>query len=284
MDKQSYQNEYALQLQGVSFVAEDFMEGLFDKQVVDGILPADIAAGIRRVILLGSGNCHTAAGAAVPGVKKMNGLRKVNSPDLMDFLHYYPKERVLKGCEPGQVLAVALGLEGNLNALTQAVKKCEALGVHTLFIGEGEVAKYNFDMKLCEKMNCEMGRYFAGICAMWAVGANLATADGGMCDRGFAKLKADLVGCAKDMAAMMETVDDTMFSAAAAMKDVRKYEVLADAYEGYTAQFTEANLIKAAGAWCDRTNSEEYAHISFMMRCTSVRSFSRLAMPRLNLS
>ena len=267
MDKQAYKNNYALQLQGVSYVAEDFIDGLFDREVLNSILPVEVAAGIKRVILLGSGNSHSAAGAAVPGVKRMNSFRKVNSPDLMDFLHYYPAARVMKGHDPKEVLVVALGLDGNLTALAQAVQKAKDMGVHTLFIGEGQVAEYNFDMKLCERMNCEMGRYYAGMLSVLAVGAALTTASCEMCDRGFAKLKADLLGCAKDLAGMLEEVDNVAFEAAVAMKDTQKYEVLADAYEGFTAQFTEANLIKAAGVYCDRTNSEEYAHISFMMRC-----------------
>ena len=85
MKKDGYKNSVLHQVCDLKELAEIQREKCFDLDKLSGIMEAKACAGVKRVILTGCGDSYSAAGAMLPGFKKLSGLKLCNAPDIMDF-------------------------------------------------------------------------------------------------------------------------------------------------------------------------------------------------------
>lgn len=232
------------------------------------------AGEIRRVILTGAAQAHSAAGAILPGFKALSGLEKCNAPDIMDFCHFYSPRRIQKGFRPDEVLVAVLSFDGEEDRALDALRRGAALGCRTILITNrpdsscGKLAQAVFSLNLPESwQGTELGAYLANLTALAALAAHIGLGRGHITGDRVEEVKTALEGYLRDfMDNYLVQVDGFMAQQAERMKDLTKFEVVGDWNEGYAAQFVEQQLICQVGVFCDHTNSEEFAHIGYFIR------------------
>lgn len=274
MDKKNYYNSVTDQVKALEELATVQTDRCFDLEKLDKAFGRDTAKKIKRVIVTGCGDSYSAAGAMLLGMKKLSGLRKCNSPDIMDFLCYYSPLKIAKGYAMDEVLVLAISASGGSERVAEALEKANALGCETMILTCnpdskcGHAAKHIFNVETPAGCNTPgLRSYYASLTAIAAVGAYLGLANGTLTEEQFLATKDAIASYTKTFMADFERIDDLMFSEALRMKDLRKFEVIADGNEGYSAQFVEEKFIECGGVYCDHTNSEEFVHISYMYRC-----------------
>lgn len=273
MNKKDYFNSVTHQVQDISELAPIQADKCFDIQKLDNLLGREIGKKIKRVILTGCGDSFSAAGAMLPGFKKLSGIRKCNSPDIMDFCYYYTENKISKGFLMDEVLVVAISFSGSAVRVAEALEKANRLGAHSLLITRtpdslgGRAAKYIYNVETPDGCNSPgLRSYYASIVGIAALGAYIGCCNGSCSEPGFLKIKESIVSYTRTFMEDFERIDDLMFSEALRMKDLTKFEVIADWNVGYSAQFVEQKFIECGGVYCDHTTSEEFAHISFFFR------------------
>lgn len=274
MNKKDYYNSVTDQVKALEELAVIQTDICFDLERWSKVMDAGTAKKIKRVIITGCGDSYSASGAMVPGVKKLSGLRKVNSPDIMDFCRYYSPLKIAKGYQMDEVLILSISASGGSDRVVEALEKGNALGCETLLITCnpdskcGHAAKHIFNVETPAGCNTPgLRSYYASMVGITAVGAYLGLCNGTITEDAFHNVKSSIASYTKAFMAEFDRIDDLMFSEALRMKDLRKFEVIADANEGYSAQFIEEKFIECGGVYCDHTNSEEFVHISYMYRC-----------------
>lgn len=231
------------------------------------------AGEIRRVILTGVAQAHSAVGAILPGFKALSGLEKCNAPDIMDFCHFYSPQRIGKGFRPDEVLVAVLSFDGEEEAQA-ALRRGAELGCRTILITNrpdsscGKLAQVVFSLDLPQSwQGTEVGAYIANLTALAALAAHIGLGRGHISPDRAEEVKTALKGYLRDfMDNYLVQVDQFMAQQAERMKDLTKFEVVGDWNEGYSAQFVEQQLICRSGVFCDHTNSEEFAHIGYFIR------------------
>lgn len=274
MKKQDYYNSVTHQVEDLVNLATVQSGICFDLKNLAAVLPREIAAKIKRVIITGCGDSYSAAGAMMPGFKKLSGLHKCNSPDIMDFVYFYSDNKVRKGYNMDEVLVVSISFSGGSERVVKLLEKANDLGAHSLLITRtpeskgGKAAKYIFDVKTPAGCNSPgLRSYYASMVGICALGAYLGVCNGNLTEEGFWATKDAITSYTSRFMEDFETIDDLMFEEAIRMKDLRKFELIADWNEGYSAQFVEQKIIECGGMFCCHTTSEEFVHISMMARC-----------------
>ena len=274
MKKQDYYNSVTHQVEDLVNLATVQSGICFDLENLAAVLPREIAAKIKRVIITGCGDSYSAAGAMMPGFKKLSGLRKCNSPDIMDFVYYYSENKVKKGYNMDEVLVVSISFSGGSERIVKPLEKANDLGAHSLLITRtpdskgGKAAKYIFDVKTPAGCNSPgLRSYYASMVGICALGAYLGVCNSNLTEEGFYATKDAITAYTARFMEDFQAIDDLMFQEAIRMKDIRKFELIADWNEGYSAQFVEQKIIECGGMFCCHTTSEEFVHISMMARC-----------------
>ena len=274
MNKKDYYNSVTDQVLDLKNLAPVQSKICFDLEFLKKTLPADKAERIRRVIITGCGDSYSAAGAVMPGFKKLSGLRACNSPDIMDFCGFYTEQKILKGFQAEEVLFVGISFSGGSARVIEALEKANALGVHSLLITRtpgskgAEVAELVMDVATPAGCNTPgLRSYYASLIGLTALGAYLGLCQGHLTKEAFCQVPRDIEELTMAFMEHFDKIDDLMFAEALRMRDIRKFELLADWNEGYSAQFVEQKIIECSGSFCCHTTSEEFAHISFMARC-----------------
>lgn len=274
MKKQDYYNSVTHQVEDLVNLATVQSAICFDLENLATVLPKEVAAKIKRVIITGCGDSYSASGAMMPGFKKLSGLRKCNSPDVMDFVYYYTDKKVCKGYNMDEVLVVSISFSGGSERIVKLLEKANNMGAHSLLITRtpdskgGRAAKYIFDVKTPAGCNSPgLRSYYASMVGISALGAYLGVCNGNLTEAEFYATKDAITGYTSRFMEDFQAIDDLMFQEAVRMKDLRKFELIADWNEGYSAQFVEQKFIECGGVFCAHTNSEEFVHISMMARC-----------------
>ncbi len=273
MDKKEYYNSVTDQVRNLDSLVEFQAERCFDLNELRRILPAEDAANIRRVVITGCGDSYSASGAMLPGFKKLSGLRKCNSPDIVDFCRFYSEKRIKKDYEMNQVLLISISFSGNSGRVVEALERANSMGMDNILITRtpnskgGETAKRVFDVATPDGCNTPgLRSYYASMIGILALGAYLGLCNGNIDETKFLETKENIKSYTHDFMKDIEAIDDQMFQQAVRMKDLTRFELIADWNEGYSAQFIEEKFIECGGVFCEHTNSEEFAHISFMYR------------------
>ena len=76
MKKQDYYNSVTHQVEDLVNLATVQSAICFDLENLATVLPKEVAAKIKRVIITGCGDSYSASGAMMTGFKKLSGLRK----------------------------------------------------------------------------------------------------------------------------------------------------------------------------------------------------------------
>ncbi len=273
MNKKDYYNSVTDQVKDLENLAAVQAELCFDLANLSHVLNAETAKNIKRVIITGCGDSYSAAGAMMPGFKLLSGLSKCNSPDIMDFCSFYSQRKVNKNYTPDQVLVVGISFSGSSARVIEALEKANMLETETLLITRtpdskgAHVAKHVFDVATPPGCNSPgLRSYYASLVGIAALGAYLGVCNGTITEKRFFEVKQNIVNYTQKFMKNFDAIDDQMFQEAVRMKDLRKFELIADWNEGYSAQFVEQKIIECGGMFCIHTNSEEYAHIGMAAR------------------
>lgn len=274
MNKLDYKNSVTDQVRDIRNLARVQTELCFDLDMLEKVLDPETARNIKRVIITGCGDSYSAAGAMMPGFRKLSGLGKCNSPDIMDFCNFYTENKVSKGYEMEQVLVIGISFSGQSARVVEALKRANELGTESMLITRtpkslgAETAKRVFNVATPDGCNTPgLRSYYASLVGITALGAYLGVCNGTITKEKFDGVKSAIVSYTLAFMEHFEQIDDLMFSEALRMKDLRKFELIADWNEGYSAQFVEQKFIECGGMFCTHTTSEEFAHINFMARC-----------------
>jgi glucosamine--fructose-6-phosphate aminotransferase (isomerizing) len=248
-------------------------EFLRDKCFGSGSDPAGLgakAAGARRAVFVGCGDSYSAAGAMLPGFRKLSGLKRCFSPDVMDFLGDpapYGTDR------PEDAITVGVSFSGSSEKVADALKKASSLGSGTFLITGNaesrcaEEASEVIDVSIPEGLNTPGVRsYFASMFGIVYLGAAIGLDRGLLNREEFSSAGASAAEYMDRFMAGIDGVDSLMFEQAEKLRGYTKFEIIGDWNEGYSAQFIEQKLIECSGVYCDHTTSEEFAHISLMFR------------------
>ena len=245
----------------------------FDLDNLASIMPRESAAKIKRVIITGCGDSYSASGAMVPGFKRLSGLKTVNSPDIMDFCRFYTERKILKGYNRDEVLVLSISFSGGAERVAEALNKAGDIGVESMLITRmpdskgGRAAKRIYNVNTPDGLNTPgLRSYFASMVGIASIAAYLGVCNGALAENEFYTIGKSIAGYVENFMEDIGRIDDQMFEEAIHMKDLTKFEVIADGNEGYSAQFVEQKIIECSGVFCDHTTSEEFAHISFMFR------------------
>lgn len=273
MGKEQFYNSVTCQVRELESLAGIQADICFDPDKLRKVLKEETGKRIKRVILTGCGDSYSAAGAMLPGFKLLSGLRKCNAPDIMDFCHYYPDEKIRKGFRADEVLLITISFSGGSARVVDAIQRAEKAGAETLLITRhpeskgGQAAGHVFDVETPDGCNTPgLRSYYASMIGVAALGAYIGLCNGTIDRARFWQVKERIVSYTKAFMEDFESIDDLMFAEAERMRALTKFEVIADANEGFSAQFVEQKFIECGGVYCDHTNSEEFAHISYMFR------------------
>lgn len=273
MRKEDYFNSVTDQVLALREMNPIQADKCFDLEKLQSVFPAEAAGKIRRVIVTGCGDSYSAAGAMLKGMRRLSGLRDLNSPDIMDFCRFYTDEKIYKGFRPEEVLLVAISFSGGSERVAEALQRGAQKGIHALLITRNSESKsaqaagYVFNVETPEGCNTPgLCSYFASLMGLAAMGAYLGVCNGNLTADAFVRTKTQIVDFVASFMADIEKVDDQMFALAQQVKDYRHFEMIADGNEGYSAQFVEQKFIECGGVYADHTTSEEFAHISIFFR------------------
>lgn len=273
MDKKAYKNSIVRQVMDLETLADIQTALCFDPDKQEKALPKEVFGKIKRVILTGCGDSYSAAGAMAPGFRALSGVKKCNSPDIMDFCCFYTEDKIKKGFANEEVLVAAISFSGSAERVAEALNKANSLGIPSLLITRnpdsigGRAAKYVFNVETPNGLNSPgLRSYYASLSGIAALGAYIGLCSGYLKERRFFEVRQSIASYTKAFMQDFERIDDLMFSEALRMKELTKFEIIADGNEGYSAQFVEQKFIECGGVYCDHTNSEEFAHISFFFR------------------
>ena len=273
LGKEQYENSLSRQVRTLDELAEIQVRKCFDLDKLRRVLDEKKASAIKRVIIVGCGDSYSAAGAMSSGFRKLSGIRKVNTPDPMDFCRFYPANRILRECLPEEALFIGLSASGSSARVAEALEKANKNGLYTLLITRkpeslcGKAADACLDVETPEGCNTPgLRSYYASLVALAAVAAYLGKSNGNLSEEEFYDAGASIAAYTRDFMKDIDRIEDQMFDLACELKDYTKFEVIADWNEGYSAQFIEQKFIECSGVYCDHTTSEEFAHISMMHR------------------
>lgn len=273
MDKQKYFNSIIYQVLEFDKLALDLHERYFDVVKLCKALPIDIAKKIRRIIITGCGDSYSAAGAMKYAIRELSGIYDCNSPDAVDFCRYYSDSKILKQYSADEVLVIAISFSGNSNFAVEALKRASSIGTHSLAITNNSNSKCSLASECVMNLEIPKGcdtpglrSYFASLLALSAIGAYLGKCNQNISDKRFQEFKEKIRIYLNKFINKIPEIDSQMFEVANAMKNLEKFELIADWNEGFSAQFIEQKFIECGGVFCDHTTSEEFAHISFFHR------------------
>lgn len=273
MDKKQYFNSITSQVFELREIARIQADKCFDRKKMEGMLNSETAAQIKRIIVTGCGDSYSAAGAMRLALMQLSGIPACNAPDAIDFCRFYSDAKICKGYRPEEVLVIAVSFSGNSVQAAEALVRANEVGAHSLLITRvsdskaGAVAGHVFNVETPAGCNTPgLRSYYASLVALSAIGAYLGLCKGCLTENRFMQIKNQISDYTLRFLAQIDIIDEQMFNLAVKMKDLRKFEIIADWNEGFSAQFVEQKFIECGGVFCDHTTSEEFAHISFFQR------------------
>lgn len=273
MNKKDYTNSVSQQVRDLKNLALFQTERCFDLDVLRASLGVETAKNIRRVIITGCGDSYSAAGAMLPGFKLLSGIKKCESPDIMDFCCFYSACKAARGFDMDKVLVVAISFSGSADRVAEALTRAKELGAESILITRtpdskgGRAAKHILDVATPDGCNTPgLRSYYASLVGLSALAAYIGLCNGTITRERFFEVKEKIAAYTLRFMEEIERIDDQMFREALRMRELKKFEVIADWNEGFSGQFVEQKLIECGGVYCGHTNSEEFAHISFFLR------------------
>ena len=273
MSRKDFNNSITVQVMDLKDLADLQSEKCFDLDKWKGVISPETAAKIKKIIIVGCGDSYSAAGATVPGIKELAGIEKVFAPDIMDFCRFYSDKKILRDFSIDEVLVVAISFSGSAERIAEALKKADDMGIGSILITRNpdskgaKAAKYVFNVDTPDGINTPgLRSYYANMVGIFSLAASIGVCRGHLTPDQFLVYGKDVSMYTTEFMSCIDEIDQQAFAFAEKVKDLDKFELIADYNEGYSAQFVEQKFIECSGVYCDHTNSEEFAHISMMYR------------------
>lgn len=272
-NKSKYYNTINLQVEDLQNLVDIQLESCFDPVKLSNLLPKETMQGIRRVIMTGCGDSFSAAGAMLPTFRVNSGLHDVSTPDPMDFCKFYTELEVLKGFKPSEVLVIAVSASGGSERIVDIMETGKIFGVHTMLITNNpksigaKAAQSVFNVETPPGCNSPgLRSYFASMLALTALGAHIGMLRQVITSARIQEIKERISEHVKAFGIMYESIDQQIYTLAKTWKDFKRFEVIGDADESFSAQFVEEKFIECAGVHCTHTNSEDWCHINYFLK------------------
>ena len=273
LSRKDYVNSISAQVMDLAGLADLQSEKCFDLDKWRSVIDPARAEQYKKVIIVGCGDSYSAAGVTVPAIKELAGIEKVFAPDIMDFCRFYSENKILRGLAKEEVLVCAISFSGSAERVAEALTKAGNLGIDSILITRNpeskgaKAAKYVFNVDTPDGLNTPgLRSYYANMVGIFSMAAYIGVCKGCMTEEKFVSYGKEVSKYTADFMADIDAIDEQAFAFAEKVKDLEKFEVIADYNEGYSGQFVEQKFIECSGVFCDHTNSEEYAHISMMLR------------------
>ena len=273
MDKKNYYNTITSQIEELKELADIQTEKCFDVEKLGALLSDDAYAGLQRVVLTGCGDSYSACGAMLQAFKILSGIELAVVPDPMEFTRYYTEWDTKLGYSDEQVLVTAVSASGGSERIVEILEKGNKMGVNTMLISNNpeskgaKAAKTVYWVETPEGCNTPgLRSYFASMIAITALGAYIGLKKNLLSLERFTKLKQEIANYVKDFMKEFERIDDQAFELALQMKEYDKFETVGDGPDYFSALFVEQKVIECPGVFCMHSNSEEWCHISMMVR------------------
>lgn len=272
-NKAHYYNTINLQVEALQQIVDVQIDRCFDFKKLAGLMPEETLQGLRRVVMTGCGDSYSAAGAMLPSFKANSGIDAVSAPDPMDFCKFYTKADTCMGHQPQEVLVIAVSASGGSQRIVEIMEKGRAQGAHTLLITNNpesagaKAAQFVFPVETPEGCNSPgLRSYFASMLALTALGAYLGLIKHRLTRERFSQIQQLIAAHVKAFGQVYEAVDQQVYTLAKTWKDFKRFEVVGDWDEYFSAQFVEEKFIECAGVHCTHTNSEDWCHINFFLK------------------
>lgn len=273
MNKKDYSNTIDLQIRELDELVEVQLENCFRAGKREELLSIEDAAKIKRVVLSGCGDSYSAAGSMAEAFRKISGIKAVHVPDPMEFTRYYTDFDLTKGNDYSETLVGAISASGGGIRIAEILDRGGDKGCHTMLITNNpesdncKHAESTFWVETPAGCNSPgLRSYFASMIALIALAAHLGKANGHIDEAYEEDLKNKIRNYVHTFMKDFEQIDDLMFNEAIRMKEFKKFDIVADWQDFFSALFVEQKFIECSGVQATHTNSEEWVHISMMTK------------------
>ena len=271
MNKADYQNTVVSQIRELNELVEIEIGHCFDPLRWNEIFPVEKATGIKRVIATGCGDSYAAAGAMAEAFRKISGLKTYHHPDPMELIRYYTDFDLTKGYSKEETLVIAISASGGKDMIREILER--ANGCHSLLVtnnpetANAEYAESVFDVRM--PSGCDvpgLRSYFSSMIALLGLASYLGKANGHFSEAEEQDLISEIRDYVHRFMKDFEKIDELMLNEAVRMKDLNKFEIVADWSDTWSALFVEQKFIECSGIQATHINSEEWVHISMMYK------------------
>lgn len=273
MNKQNYYNTIGLQIEDLPALVDTQTDTCFNPENLEALMEPSIVKSLKRVIITGCGDSFSAAGAMKPAFRLHSGLKQVSVPDPMEFCRYYTKEEVNKGCLDSETLVIAVSASGGSARIVEILEKANKMGVGSMLISNNpesngaKAAQYMYYVQTPPGCNSPgLRSYFASMVAITALGAWIGLQQGHITEERFYAIRENIVTYVKAVMSCYCRIDDHMFRMGTVWKDYKKFEVVGDWGEAFSAQFVEEKFIECGGVHTTHADSEDWCHINYFLR------------------
>ena len=273
MDKTHYENTIISQIEDLKDLSFIQLKNSFDWEYLQSVLPLSRAQKYKRVIISGCGDSYSAGCAMRDAFAEASGISDIDTPDPMEFIHYYTKENVLHGNPGEDVLIVCITASGGSTRHAQILQVGEKYGADSVLITNNasslnsKYASFSYLTRTPPGCNSPgLRSYFASMMNVLALGCYIGEAK-----KPFeAKTKVienQLNNYFKDVLGHIDEIENLIFKVANTMKDLKLFDIVGDGPTNASSLFIEQKFIECGGYHCTHTNSEEWVHISMMLKC-----------------
>ena len=273
MNKKDYYNTITSQIEELEDLSEVQVANCFNLEKLENLLPEGTVEKLQRVVLTGCGDSYSACGAMLQAFKELSGIERAVVPDPMEFCRYYTKWDITLGAADEESLVIAVSASGGSERIVEMMKKANEQGVHSMLITNNPQSKGALEAKNVYWVETPEGcntpglrSYFASMIAIVALGAFIGLKKGTLSKERFQSLQEEMVAYVKTFMKDFQRIDDQAFRLAVEMKDLNKFEVVGDGPDYFSALFVEQKVIECPGTFCMHSNTEEWCHISMMVR------------------
>ena len=207
------------------------------------------------------------------GFKLLSGIELSVVPDPMEFTRYYTEWDTKQGYPDDEVLVIAVSASGGSERIVEILKKGNNMGVHSMLISNNPESNGAKEAKTVYWVETPAGcntpglrSYFASMIAIIALGAFIGLKKGTISEQRFMKVKQEIVDYVKNFMLDFERMDNQAFELAVQMKELDRFEAVGDGPDYFSALFVEQKVVECPGVFCIHSNSEEWCHISMMVR------------------
>ena len=267
MDKEARLHSLKRQCFSIPDLCETQIAGV--KKGLENTIPKDVLKNIRRVIITGCGDSYLAGIIAVPAFKHYVSAfgNHFSCERCIDVARNYPFDPRYAAA----TLVVAVSASGGPKRVTEALKRANAKGCHTLVVTNrpeslaAQEAKYNIIVgtPATDFSTPGLRNYYASLMGLFALAAYMGEAKGLSPEGSVDKLFDAIREFTKAYEEKFDYMDKIALDVATKWKDLDKFESIGDDVNWATAYFVGAKFVECAGLMCPTMDSEDWCHVNY---------------------